>query len=115
MASGQFNSIPNFPVPLVEGRVTSRDWYRFWMGLFRGLPPANVDPVTLTGSPFVYSAARRGSLIVNGGTVSNLSFSRDGGATWYTLGSVAGMFLLNASDLLRITYSAPPTVTFVPT
>jgi hypothetical protein len=115
MASGQFNAMPNYPVPLMEGSMTGRDWYRFWGGLFRGLPPENVAPVTLTGSPFVFSAERRGSLIVNGGTVSNLSFSRDGGTTYYTIGAVAGMFLLNASDLLKITYSAPPTVTFVPT
>lgn len=115
MASGQFNAMPNFPVPLIENKVTNRDWYRFWMGLFRGLPPENESAVTLTGSPYVYSATRRGSVIVNGGTVSNISFSRDGGTTYYTIGTVAGMFLLNASDLLKITYAAPPTVTFVPT
>jgi len=115
MASGQFNTLPNYPVPLIDGRVTNRDWYRFWTGLFRGLPPANVEPVTLTGSPFVYSATRRGSLIVSGGTVSAVAFSRDGGSTYYTVGTVAGMFTVSASDLLKITYTVAPTVTFVPT
>lgn len=115
MASGQFNTLPNFPVPLMEGRITSRDWYRFWMGLFRGLPPSNVEPVTLTGSPYVYSATKKGCVIINGGTVSAVAFSRDGGTTYYTVGTVAGMFTVNASDLLKITYTVAPTVTFVPT
>src|SRR6185436_8250134 len=105
----------NYPVPLIEGQVTGRDWYRFWAGLFRGLAPGNVEPVTLTGSPYVYSATRKGALIVNGGTVSAIAFSRDGGDTYYTVGTVAGMFTLNASDLLKITYAVDPTVTFVPT
>lgn len=115
MASGQFNSLPNFPVPLMENRITSRDWYRFFVGLFRGLPPANVEPVTLTGSPYVYSATRKGSLIVEGGTVSAVEFSRDGGDTYIDVGTVAGMFTLNASDLLRLTYAVDPNVNFVPT
>jgi hypothetical protein len=115
MAAGQFNAMPQYPEPLGQGGNTSMNWYRFWAGLFRGLPPENVTDVGLTGSPYVYSAARRGSLIVNGGTVSNISFSRDGGTTYYTVGTTAGMFLLNAADLLKITYAAPPTVTFVPT
>lgn len=115
MAAGQFNSLPNYPVPLIEGRITGRDWYRFWMGIFRGLPPGNVEPVTLSGSPYVYSATRKGSVIVEGGTVSSIEFSRDGGDTYYDVGTVAGMFTVNASDLLRITYAVDPTVTFVPT
>jgi len=115
MASGQFNSLPNYPVPLIEGKVTGRDWYRFWAALFRGLAPGNVEPVTLTGSPYIYSASRKGALIVSGGTVSAIAFSRDGGTTYFTVGTVAGMFTLNASDLLKITYTVDPTVTFVPT
>lgn len=114
MASGQFNSMPQYPEPLNAGSNTSSNWYRFWAALFRGLPPGNVEPVTLTGSPYIYSATRRGTVIVNGGTVSNVSFSRDGGTTYYTVGTTAGMFPVNASDLLKVTYSAPPTVTFVP-
>lgn len=115
MSTGQFNTLPNYPVPLVDHGNTGRDWYRFFAGIFRGLAPGNVEPVTLTGSPYVYSATRRGSLIVEGGTVSSVEFSRDGGTTYYDVGTVAGMFTVNASDLIRITYAAAPTVTFVPT
>ncbi len=115
MSAGQFNSLPVFPVPLLQGGQTAKDWYFFWAGLFRGLAPGNVEPVTLTPSPNVYSATRKGSLIVEGGTVSAVEFSRDGGDTYIDVGTVAGMFTLNASDLLKITYAVAPTVTFVPT
>lgn len=110
----QFNSLPNYPVPLEVGKHTSKDWYFFWSGLWRGLPPAAEVAVTPGASPYTYSAAVRGSVIVSGGTVSAIAFSRDG-VTFYNVGQVAGMFLLNAADQLRITYTVVPTVTFVPT
>jgi hypothetical protein len=109
----QLNTIPNYPVPLQIGKNTSKDWYFFWSGLFRGLPPAAVAAVTPGVSPYIYSAPVRGSLIVSGGTVSAIAFSRDG-TTFYVTGQTAGMFLLAAADQLRITYTVLPTVTFVP-
>ena len=115
MASGQFNALPTFSVPLSEEGITNRDWYRFWMGLFRGLAPENVAPISLTGSPYVYTAPRRGSVIISGGTVTAVEFSRDGGTTYYNTGAQGGMFSVNAADLLRITYAVAPTTTFVPT
>lgn len=109
----QFNLIPNVNVALENRGVTSRDWFFFWQGLFRGLPPANVEPYTPSGSPDTYSALRRGSMIVSGGTVSLIEFSRDG-TTFYDVGVTAGMFALNASDQLRVTYTGAPDMTFVP-
>lgn len=50
------------------------------------------------------------SIIVSGGTVSLIEFSRDG-TTFFNVGTVAGMFTLSQDDRLRITYVAPPTVT----
>lgn len=110
----QHNSLPNFNVPLVNKGVTNKDWFFFWSNLFKGLSPANESPVTVGASPFVYSADVRGSVIVNGGTVSAIAFSRDG-TTFYTTGQTAGMFTLNAGDQLRVTYTVLPTLTFVPT
>ena len=112
MAS-QLNTIPNYPVQLVQNQQTSKDWYFFWSGLFRGLPPANVEEVALTGSPFIYTAPRKGSLIVSGGTVSAIEFSRDG-VTFYDTGQTSGMIPSNAADQIQITYAVAPTVTFVP-
>lgn len=114
----QLNSLPNFPTPLQvqtsQGPVTSKDWYFFWAGLFQGLAPAIEKAVTLTGSPFTYAAVAKGSLIVSGGTVSLIQFTRNG-TTLYNTGQTSGMFTLNAADRLIITYTVAPTVTFVPT
>jgi hypothetical protein len=110
----QRNAIPNFPAPLEVSGKTSKDWYFFWAGLYNGLPPAAEVAVTPGASPYTYSAAVRGSVIVSGGTVSAIAFSRDG-VTFYNVGQTSGMFLLNAADQLRITYTVLPTVTFVPT
>jgi len=109
----QLNSIPNYPVPLRVGDFTSKDWYFFWNGLYRGLPPAAESAVTVGASPYTYSPSVRGNVIVSGGTVSAIAFSRDG-VTFYATGQTAGMFLLCATDRLRITYTVLPTVTFVP-
>ncbi len=109
----QLNRIPNYPTPLADGKHTQKDWYFFWAGLYNGLPPAAEVAVTPGVSPYIYSAPVRGSLIITGGTVSAIDFSRDG-ITFYSVGQTSGMFLLCATDQLRITYTVVPTVTFVP-
>lgn len=110
----QHNSLPNFNVPLVVGNVTSKDWFFFWSNLFKGLSPGNESAITVGASPYTYNAIVKGSVIVSGGTVSAIAFSRDG-TTFYTTGQTAGMFTLNAQDRLRVTYTVLPTMTFVPT
>ena len=109
----QHNNLPNFNVPLAKQGITSKDWYFFWANLFTGLSPGNETPLTVGASPFTYIAEVKGSVIVNGGTVSAIAFSRDG-VTFYTTGQTAGMFMLNARDSLRVTYTVLPTLTFVP-
>lgn len=52
-------------------------------------------------------------LLVSGGTVSLVEFSRDG-ATWYNVGTVAGMFFLSPGDWLRAAFSVAPTITGIP-
>ncbi len=109
----QLNKLPQFGQPLENKGVTSKDWYFFWTGLWRGLAPEIETAVTPDGSPFTYNAPRRGSLIVSGGTVSLIRFSRDG-STFYDVGATAGMFALSAADRLEVTYTVAPTLTFVP-
>lgn len=113
MAQQQLNRLPQFGQPLANKEVTNKDWYFFWAGLWRGLAPELESPVVLTGSPFTFSAPRRGSLIVSGGTVSQIRFSRDA-STFYDVGATAGMFALSAADRLEVTYTGSPTLTFVP-
>lgn len=113
MAS-QFNNLPLYNVPLLQAGQILRDWYFFFSGLFRGLPPGNVEAVTVGTSPYTYSAARRGFLILTGGTVSSVEFSRDG-TTFYDYGTTAGQFAVSAADQVRITHTGAPDTVFVPT
>ena len=113
--SNQQNNLPDFTTPfMIQGRLNSKDWFFFLTGLYNGLAPQAENPVVLGVSPYVYTPAVKGTVIINGGTVSNVAFSRDG-TNYYTTGQTQGMFTLNAQDFLRITYTVPPTTTFVPT
>ncbi len=110
----QYNVLPNVNIPLMIGQYISKDWYFYWAGLFRGLPPGNVEPLTVGASPYIYTAPAKGFLIITGGSVSMIEFSRDGN-TFYDMGATAGSFPLAASDQLRITHTGAPDVAFVPT
>ncbi len=112
--SNQQNNLPDFTTPFMAGNINSKDWFFFLVGLYTGLSPQAENPVVLGVSPYVYTNAVKGTVIVSGGTVSDISFSRDG-TNYYTTGQTAGMFTINAQDFLRITYTVPPTTTFVPT
>lgn len=64
---------------------------------------------TVGASPYSFVSDRRQTVIVSGGTVTAIAFSRDG-TTFYSVGLTAGMFLLETSDVLRVTYTVVPTV-----
>ena len=78
----------------------------------RFLLPAGVTP---GASPYTYqnTSGRPGDMIVSGGAVSAVAFSRDN-ATFYGVGAVSGVFPLSAYDFLRVTYTVAPTMTFIP-
>lgn len=71
--------------------------------------------ITLTGSPFTYinETGYTVDVIVSGGGVSLLEFSRNG-VTFFSTGSFYGMFTLSPYDRLRVTYQTPPQMTLVP-
>ena len=108
-----FNSFPTFAQSLTEGGRTSKVWYFFLQGLWNGIPPGAENFVAAGLSPFIYTAPRGGFLIVQGGTVSFISFSRNQ-STFYNTGETTGVFPLSKGDSLSISYSAAPNLTFVP-
>lgn len=71
-----------------------------------------VQSVTLTGSPFTYTAAFDGTIVLTGGTVSAIALIRQGASV--ATGLSAGLFPLSRLDQLQITYSVAPTMTFLP-
>jgi hypothetical protein len=71
-----------------------------------------IAAVTVTASPFAYTATTRGALFVSGGIVSDVSFKR--GGTTIPAGIAAGVIPVTNGDVVTITYTAAPTVNFVP-
>ena len=68
--------------------------------------------VSVGASPFVFTATRSGQLITTGGTVSLMEYARDG--SYVGLGITAGPTYVAAGDSVRVTYTAAPTMTFIP-
>lgn len=108
-------------VPLTDPKtgLISREWFRFFLSLFQasgsGTVPANPTTVVLTESPSTYvnTSTNYGDIIISGGGVTKLEYSRDG-TNFYNTGSYYGMFSLAPNDQLRISYIEPaPTVTFI--
>jgi len=71
--------------------------------------------ITVGASPFVYQNKDNveEDIIISGGTVSSLAWSRDG-STYYNLGLTSGVFHLEPGEYLQVTYTAAPTMTKVP-
>lgn len=71
--------------------------------------------IVVGGSPFTYHNTNTYDLdvIVQGGTVSLVEFSRDN-TTYYNVGFTSGIVRLSPSDYLRVTYTVTPTMTGVP-
>ena len=121
---GEFYTVPG-PVGPVgpAGSVTRSTGLPLAISLTTTPPPYNAalngaalnsGASTITASsPYTYIAPISGTLIVSGGGLSNVQFSRDG-ITFFPTGSFRGMFPLSAGDNLRVTYIAPPTLVFIP-
>ncbi len=106
-------TLPNYRQSLIDKTQTSSPWYKYFSALFVGKPPGAESTVTIGTSPYTYTATQRGFLIVQGGTVSLVQWSR-GGVTNHTTGVTQGCFPLSQGDSLIITYTGAPNLTFAP-
>lgn len=103
--------------PIAQGnRQADSVWYTIWQTLFRRTGGSNgpIPAVEITpdGSPFEYESDLRGSVVVQGGTVSEIAILRDGDTI--ITGMTAGMIPVMPGDIVRVAYSADPTMTFLP-
>ena len=106
-----FNTAPTYDTPLTVKGSTHTTWYRFFQNVYKGAPPSSESILTPGASPWAYQAMSKGFLIIRGGTVSAVQFTR----TQTTLtGQTQGVFPLSQGDTLTITYSVLPTITWVP-
>ena len=107
--------LPSERVPVLDDAgLFARSWFLALLGISGTVAPAAPSQILVTGSPFVFqNADTMSAVLVTGGTVSLIEFSRDG-TTWYDLGAVAGLFDLSAKDRLRVTYTVAPAMTLIP-
>lgn len=73
---------------------------------------AAFSSITAGASPYTYTAAAVGHLLVSAGTVSAITLNR--GSSSLTLPSVSGFIPLDNTDSVTITYSAAPTLNWIP-
>ncbi len=73
-------------------------------------PNASITP---SGSPFTYTAAHNGRVIISGGTVTTVELGRNG--SFAVVGLLAGIVPVSKFDQVRVTYLVAPTMTFMPT
>ena len=114
-------NLPNQILPpstqLVDERgVIKPNWWRFLLNVSQtatGTNPTGPASITVTASPFVYTASVQGSVIVSGGPVSLIEYSKDG-QLWFPTGQTGGVFQMVANDQLRVTYTNQPAMTFFP-
>lgn len=92
-----------------EGTVTP-EYQRFFNALAGSA--ASFVSVTLTSSPMSYTASGLGHLNINGGTISALSLRRAGSTI--TLTTSVRMIPMSNADVVSITYTGTPTITFIP-
>ena len=79
-------------------------------------PPGTVAPVVVGASPFTFTTAKKGALVISGGGLKLVEITRDG-TNFYSTGAFRGMFPLSTNDSIRVTYLAAsvPVLTFFPT
>lgn len=100
---------PKFDAPIADksGRVTT-PWYLALQSLWNPSPEFLVPP---TGSPFSFHVPQPGSLLVKGGTVSDVTIVR---STTTSTGQTSGFIPCGLGDDVVITYAVAPTLVFFP-
>lgn len=73
----------------------------------------NIQTISVSTSPLIYTAPSGGFVSISGGTVTPFTQLTRGSAT-ITLGIVDGIVPVNSGDIVTVTFTAAPTVNFIP-
>lgn len=102
---------PTLPVSDAKTGLMASIWYQFLVRLSQLSAEQPVEPLTVTASPFVYTASTIGNVFVSGGSTSSVVLTRSG----VSLTVPENTFIpVAANDTVTVTYSGAPNVTFVP-
>jgi len=104
--------LPNTLAPFVDklGKII-RPWNSY-LQQFTQQPPS-VASITVSASPFSYTAREPGNVAITSGTISNVRLTR--GIVNIDFGSGTNKVIpVGINDIVTITYSVLPTVRFLP-
>jgi hypothetical protein len=134
--------IPGYRVPFLDTKTSliSREWYRYFNDLF-GLTGSGSNNISLLdvqtaptvkdtvksrrevqaytvavgASPFTYinKTSTEVDVLVSGGTLTSIEFSRDY-STFYTILANRAMVRLSPYDSILVTYTAAPSLVIIP-
>ena len=90
--------------------MVSLAWWQFF-NLLAPIQPLKETAITVTASPFSYTAQSNGHVLVTGGTISAISLTR---VSAHATGLTAGFIPVGNKDMVTVTYSVLPTMTFIP-
>ena len=91
--------------------MVSLAWWQFF-NLLAPSKPAIESVITVGVSPYAYTAQSNGHVVVTGGTVSAISLTR---VSAHATGFTAGFIPVGNKDVVTVTYTVAPTMTFIPT
>jgi hypothetical protein len=114
MSTVQYRQPPTYTEQIATGQRNNQNWYRYFTQAELGTPPSGEVTLSPVSSPFAYTAPSKGFVIVSGGTVTSIMFSRTQNQ-FYLTGQTSGMFPVSQNDVLKVTFTAAPTMVFVPT
>lgn len=69
----------------------------------------SIAPVPASNAAWINNTGRPGTMTVDGGTVTAVQISTDGGATFASLSNNRGSFYMRPLDQMKVTYSVAPT------
>lgn len=95
------------PIADASGNVTT-PWVRFFNALVAN--PGPISAVSVTGSPFTWTASQAGTLMSSGGTITGGSMTRSG----TTIPLSGNAVVVANGDVIVLEYSSAPTLNFVP-
>ena len=114
MSTVQYRQAPTYTEQISTGQRNNQVWYRYFTQNEVGTPPSGEIAITANASPLSYTAPSKGFVIVSGGTVTSIMFSRTMNV-FYLTGETAGVFPMAQNDVLKVTFSAAPSMVFIPT
>jgi hypothetical protein len=104
---------PVYEALIDDAKRVAHNWVSWYQSVTGG---GKVSQPTVGASPFTYHNVTnvRQEIVLTGGTVSSVQFSRDN-ITFYTVSSSQGIpIILSSGDYLKITHTGAPTMTVIP-